>query len=140
MYERRHRVCHRIKEAANRSIYSSNGYLNQQLLAQFIVFSSRRLSKTKTKIRNMIGFLDEVRHDLVLAEAEKKHLQHSIQSLCSQEHDLRDEVCSNEKKVTRIIDMFRQRRIEIEQKIGYCQRQRGEQDEELSRTEHKISW
>jgi hypothetical protein len=88
----------------------------------------------------MIGFLDEVHHDLILADAGKKHLQHLIQSLYSQEDDLRNEVYSNKKKITRIINMFRQRRFEIEQKISYCQRQRGEQNDELSRTEHKISW
>ncbi|PVH72523.1 hypothetical protein DL98DRAFT_539128 [Cadophora sp. DSE1049] len=86
----------------------------------------------------MAGFLDEVRHDLSLAETEKRHLQHSIQSLSSQVDTLVDEVDSNERELSCIIDMFRQRQIKFEQKIAYCRSQEREQNEELSRTEHKI--
>ena len=88
----------------------------------------------------MIGFLDEVRHDLTLAEAEKRHLQHSIQSLSSQVDALVDEIDSNERELSCIINLFRQRQIKDEQKIDYYRRQTREQNEELSRTEHKISW
>lgn len=88
----------------------------------------------------MTCFLDEVYHDLTLAEAEKRHLQHSIQSLSSQVDDLVDEIDSNERELSFIINLFRQRQIKVEQKIDNCQRQRHEQNEELSRTEHKISW
>lgn len=86
----------------------------------------------------MAGFLDEVRHDLSLAETEKRHLQHSIQSLSSQVDTLIDEVNSNERELSCMIDMFRQRRTKFEQKIDYCRRQEREQNEELSRTEYKI--
>lgn len=88
----------------------------------------------------MIGFLDEVRHDLTLAEAEKRHLQHSTQSLSSQVDALVDEIDSNERELSCIINLFRQRQIKVGQKIDNCRRQRREQNEELSRTEHKISW
>ena len=88
----------------------------------------------------MIDFFDEVRHDLILAEAEKRHLQHSIQSLSSQVDTFMDEIDSNERELTCIINLFSQRRNKFEEKIHYCRLQRREQDEELSRTEHKISW
>ena len=88
----------------------------------------------------MIGFLDEVRHDLTLAEAEERHLQYSIQSLSSQVDTLVDEIDSNKREISCIINLFRQRQIKIQQKIEYCRHQRREQNEELSRTEHKISW
>lgn len=127
-----------MKDAGNRSIYSSKAYLNQHLPRPSSSFSSHRLSKTKTNTCNMAGFLDEVRHDLSLAETEKRHLQHSIQSLSSQVDTLIDEVNSNERELSCMIDMFRQRRIKFEQKIDYCRRQEREQNEELSRTEYKI--
>jgi predicted nucleic acid-binding Zn-ribbon protein len=88
----------------------------------------------------MIDFLDEVRHDISLAEAEKRHLRHSIQSLSSQVDSLMGEIDSNERELTYIINLFSQRRKKFEEKIRHCRLQRREQDEELSRTEHKISW
>ena len=88
----------------------------------------------------MVDFLDEVRHEISLAEAEKRHLQHSIQSLSSQEDTLKDEIDSNERELNCIINLFSQRRNKSEHKIYHYRLQRHEQNRELSRTEHKISW
>lgn len=96
-------------------------------------------AKRKLKNCNMVGFLDEVRHDLSLAKAGKRHLQHSIELLSSQEDAHIDEIDFNERAFTCIINLFQRRRRKSEQKLHCCRSQRREQDEELLRTEHNIS-
>jgi hypothetical protein len=109
-----------MKGAANRCIYSSKAYLNQHPPCPVHLFSSHRLNNRKPKIRNMKDFLDEVRHDISLAKAEKRHLQHSIQLLSLQVDTIMDEIDSNERELTCIINLFAQRRNKSEQKIQYC--------------------
>jgi hypothetical protein len=51
-----------------------------------------------------------------------------------------NEIDSNERELTCIINLFLQRQNKFEEKTHYCRLQRREQDKELLRTEHKISW
>ena len=54
----------------------------------------------------MIDFLEEVRYDLSLAEAEKRHFQYLIQSISSQMDDFKDEIDDNHRELTYIINLF----------------------------------
>ena len=88
----------------------------------------------------MTSFLDDVHCDHKFEVEAKYYIEQSIQALSSEVKTLKDDLKSDAIQIARMKELSRQKQREIRQRISNCERLTREQNEQLLKSQHRISW